>query len=200
MNRTHSQTISTEIAAIAWLVVIAAGCGGATDSGRFDVDEVRAHESCLDAMFPFEPEFFAARERIDSIGLFMQSKTRPTQDADLVYIEVYDVEAATAGEFGGETLSHPHEEAPTARAEIDIQESCPNLGSSFALEGTLSFDQFETGRGGRISGELTDGSIVDARDGRPVADGLVGEWDFAVQITAPHRSYPTYGDEYPTDP
>lgn len=200
MDATFQTSILASLVAI--VLTLLAGCGGAPDTGRFEISDVRDHKAkrCLNRAFPLEPSFFAARRRIDSIGLFMQSRTGVDQDADLVYIEVFEpgeVRRNTGREI---SFGFPATADTPALAEVDVRETCRNLNVSLAIQGNLTFSQLGLESGERVEGRLTSGSIVDARTGETVAGSITGRWDFAVRVTSPYRSYPTYREGYPTGP
>lgn len=182
---------------------VAAACGGGDENvGHFEMADIRVDDergACLDAAFPFDPSFFAARERIDSVGVFLQSRARLGQDADIVYFEVLEPDEVR-GEESAVSFGGPPSASTPIRAEIDLGESCPKLNASLRLQGSVQFDALGTESGDRVAGELLEGTLVDSRSGETVAGSVTGRWDFVVETTAPHRTYPTYDDEYQVDP
>lgn len=198
---------SPRIEAGAWVIlacVYALGCGGpAPDEGRFDVSEIRVDDhrgQCLENAFPLDPSFYAARERIDSVGIFLQSEVDLGQDADVVYFEIFQPDrlrdtSETPVAFGG-----PLETTTTVRAEIELGETCPRLNASFRVQGQLRFSSLSTESGDRVAGELLEGAVIDNRSGETVAESANGRWDFAVGAGAGSEAYPTHDDEYRVDP
>ena len=176
------------------------GCGDSPDAGRFEIGEIRAHDKCLQAASPLKPTFFAARERRDSVGLFMQTKARVESDADVVWIEVLKPAQAKRNPDKVYSFEYPPAEKTPVRAELLVEETCPDLNVSLAIRGRARFDKLNLEAGEKVVGELLEGAVVDARTGEVVAGSISGRWNFDVEITAPHRDYPTYGDDYPRNP
>jgi len=185
-------------------LLLAPACGGGDENtGHFEVADIRVDDergACLDATFPLDPTFFAARDRIDSVGIFMQSRARPGQDADILYLEVLKPnevreQTGTPIAFGG-----PPSASTPIRAEVDMGETCPRLNASLRLQGSVQFDTLGTDSGERVAGALLEGTVVDNRSGEIVAGEVTGRWEFVVETEAPHQFHPTYDDEYPVDP
>lgn len=190
---------TTTVSYAAILLVFAVLGGACVDSenrGRFEVDGVEKYRNCLESAFPFEPTFFSARERIDSAGLIMQSDARLGTDADRLHLEVYATERAKDPDSPVEVV-FPSRDSSRARADLELQETCPRTNISLAIEGTARFDEFSAGRRGRVVGRLTEGAVIDARTGEEVASSLSGEWAFDVRGDG---SWPTYDAAYPVNP
>lgn len=195
-SRHDSPWLGALALAVAALSTLACACVDSRNEGRFEVDDIQAHRDCLGRAFPFEPTYFSARERIDSVGVFMQSESRLGTDADFVHLEVYATERARNSDSPVD-VAFPSREGSEARADLEIQETCPRANVSLAIEGTAQFDEFRVGRRGRVVGRLTEGAVVDARTGEEVAGSVTGEWAFDVHGDG---SWPTYDDRYPVDP
>lgn len=137
-------------------------------------------------MFPFDPIFFAARERADSMGLFFQSRGGNFQFVDLLHFEVFDHEEVSAGS----TLTvHPITARDSeAVGGLELGESCPDLADSLGVEGTLTFDSFSRDVDGLISGTI-EGQVVSLKDDDVVAGSLSGTFDFTVQLGQPYEEF-----------
>jgi len=195
----HASLVSFPSLALV-VVLTAVGCADNGGEGRFDVDGLRKFRDCLSNAFPLEPTFMATRERVDSTGMYLQNRARVGPDGDLVYLEVFD--HASLADNPGQTVSidYPPGSSPSARGEVATWESCPDTNVSLAVDGTVRFDAFGTDAGDRMTGEITEGRILDARTDEVVAESFTGSWDFEVEIAAPHRTYPNLSDDYERDP
>ena len=195
---------ATAAAVLVAAAAITTGCVGREGEGRFEVSGIRKYNDCLERTFPLVPEFMSTGERIDSVGIFLQTKAQLSPAGDLVYIEVFedvDVGGDTAESFTFDNRpalepNFPPEPTPPVRIKVAPWESCPDSTISLAVEGTVRFDSFGVDSSDRMVGELTEGTIVDATSGEVVAESLTGFWDFAVQVAAPYRAYPNVRDEY----
>ncbi|MFB6372353.1 MAG: hypothetical protein ABEN55_04440, partial [Bradymonadaceae bacterium] len=163
-------------------------------------DGIQKFGDCLQRTFPLEPTFMATQERIDSVGIFLQTKARIGPAGDIVYFEVFDNEEFADNPGKTVTFEYPPESSPAIRAKLAPWESCPDTNASLAIEGTVRFDQFGTDSDDRMIGELVEGKIVDARTDEVVAESLTGTWDFDVEVSAPNRTWPNDRDEYQSDP
>jgi hypothetical protein len=181
--------------ALLLVAALATACVPVNDEGRFDLENVQRHEECLQEVFPFEPTFLAAHNSLDSVGLLMQSQARLTQSADYVYIEIFEPGQVAAGSPTTFTFGYPTDAETPARAEVALRESCPQLNVSLAIRGKVTLERLDTDSGGRVIGQLTEGTVIDARSGEVVAGSITGSWDFTSKVTAPWRNYPTYDDE-----
>lgn len=183
-------------------------CGDADREARFDVDGIQKFGPCIRSAFPMEPTFLATKKRIDSVGIFLQTQTALGPEGDLVYFEVYDHDRIADNPGRDVPFEYPPRTAPPVRGKLATWGSCPDTNVSLAIEGTIRFDEFGTESTDRMVGELVDGTIVDARtcevdegdDCEVVAERITGSWNFPVEVTAPHRSYPTFEDEYRVEP
>ncbi len=172
--------------ALSVAVVLLGGCP-VTSEGFFDVADVREYENCFDAMFPFEPRFLTSRERQGSVGLFMQSDGGNFQDADVVYMEVFDrddVETGTAIEF-----SRPGELDAAVIGEVQFGNSCPDLVESLYLQGNVVFDQFDSAQDGFVEGRLEGASIWSARSEQVVAGTFEGDFLIEVRVGQPYEEF-----------
>lgn len=175
-----------------------AGCAEPDDSARFQVANLDTSDrirECFEEAFPLEPTYFAVRERIEgSVGIFMQTKTRVSPDGNLVFFEIYTEDRVGPSiEF-----DYPSTTASPARSNVAMYEACPRLDASLAVEGTIRFDEFGTESGDRIIGELTEGTIIDAKADEPIGE-ISGSWDFGVEIGYPHQLFANDRDEFPKD-
>ena len=177
---------------VSWVVT---GCVPVNDEGRFDIDDVQQHQECLREVFPFEPSFLATHKSLDSVGLLMQSQTRLTQSADYVYIEVFEPGPITPDSPKTFTFGYPTDANTPVRAEVALRETCPELNVSLAVRGRLTLERLETDSGGSVVGQLTEGTVIDARSGQVIAGDITGSWDFTSKVTAPWRNFPTFDDE-----
>ncbi|MGM0558286.1 MAG: hypothetical protein ACQEVA_18020 [Myxococcota bacterium] len=177
---------------------------GPQGEGEFTFGTPLEYQECFEKVDPIMPTFYAARDRIDSVGVFIQTRPDVQADADLVHIEVYrapDDISKVEGE--ALTLAGPNDPLPQARAALAVNASCPDLGESFELRGTVTFDEIGANAGDAVRGELTDGTVVVVSDDEPtrtVAEDVAGAWDFTVEVGAPYRNYPTFDDEYRRSP
>lgn len=166
--------------------LLLAGCSVSSE-GFFDVSGVTDHESCFDAMFPFEPRFLTSRERQGSAGLFMQSAGGNFQDADVVYMEIYDRENVDTGvqiDF-----SRPGVLEAAAIGEIQMGRSCPDLIESLYLQGGVVFEQFDTAQDGFVEGRLENASIWSARSDEQIAGTIEGEFLIEVRVGPPYEEF-----------
>jgi len=183
---------------------LAVGCAREPNSGQFEISDIRKEGElgeCLEDAFPLNPTFYAARERIDSVGLFVQTRARIGSDADLVYIEMFEPGrvrdgSKTAFSFGGSPSG-----STSVRAEVHLGETCPRQNAALRIEGRAQFDSLRVDPGDRVVGELMEGTLLDGQTGETVAGTIEGRWDFAVQTGSPYSAYPTFDDdEYRIDP
>jgi hypothetical protein len=198
------------LAACLGVALLAVGCVESSGEAQFEASGFRKFDSCLQSLFPLEPTFLATKDRIDSVGIFLQTEPAIGPGGDIVYLEVFDTERVTDSPETTLSFAYPPSLDPPARAKLAPWESCPDTNVSLGVEGTIRFDEFGTDSGDRMVGELVDGRIVDARtcsvdraDERTcevVAESFSGSWDFDVEVTAPHRTYPTFEDEYRVEP
>lgn len=181
-----TNTIHRRIAPLLLVLMIGAWGCGQPGSGRFVVDDVRKHTECMGKVFPFEPIFFAARERADSMGLFFQSRGGNFQFVDVLHLEIFNTENIQPGvELTVESVADRDTEAVGG---LELGETCPNLPDSLAITGTLVFDSFSRDVDGLISGTL-DGEVVSLTDDDVVAGSLHGEFDFTVQLGQPYEEF-----------
>jgi hypothetical protein len=188
------------LGAFALAGVLWAGCIGPSGDGRIEVNDLRAHEQCFDQAFPLEPSFFAARERIDSVGLFLQNRAGPEQDADGIYLEVYDVQSARTNPAADLSIDYPVTRRSPVRGEVTVASACPSLNASFVIRGQVRFDALSAQKGEGVQGELVSGEVIDARSGDVVAGDITGIWSFQVRTGSPWQFYPSPRDDYPTSP
>lgn len=187
------------LGAVALVWPLWAGCLGPSGEGRIEISDLREHEGCFEKAFPLEPSFFAARDRIDSIGLFLQNRAGPEQDADGLYLEVYDLEAARTKPAPDLSIEYPVTGQTPVRGEVTVASACPSLNASFAIRGQVQFDALSAQKGERVQGELS-GEVIDARSGDVVAGDITGIWSFEVRTGSPWQFYPSPRDDYPTSP
>lgn len=201
-NSPHDRYASAAAFAVS-VAIFATSCGPQA-SGEFTFGTPLEFQECFETLDPMEPSFFASRNRIDSVGIFAQSRPDVQADADIVHIEVYrspdDVRS-----IKGQTLaiSGPKEPDPQVRAALAVNASCPDLGNSFELRGDVTFDEISTESGDTVRGQLTNGTVVVVSDDEPtrtVVEDVSGSWDFTVDLGAPYRNYPTFDDEYRRSP
>jgi hypothetical protein len=161
------------------------GCGE-PGTGRFQVSDVQKHDECIGRMFPFEPVFFAARERVDSMGLFFQSRGGNFQSVDVIHFEVFGSNGIEPGtQLTLDPLAARESEAV---GSLELGESCPDLADSLAITGTLTLDSFSRDVDGLISGSV-DGEVVSLLDDDIVAGSLTGQFDFTVQLGQPYEEF-----------
>ena len=189
---------SVGLIALVWSCLT--GCIGPSGDGRIEVSDVRQHAQCFEKAFPLEPRFFAARERIDSIGLFLQNRAGPEQDANGLYLEVYDVTPAQTDSLQALAIEYPVTRRTPVRGEVTVASACPSLNASFVLRGQVQFDALSAQKGQRVQGELVGGEILDARTDDVVAGDIRGIWSFRVRTGSPWQFYPSPRDDYPTSP
>jgi len=150
--------------------------------GRFEIGTPTEHSACLNAMFPFEPNFLAARVRSGSVGLFMQTDGGAYSNTDLVYIEVYKTDQLT------HVLGPPGRVDADAIAEIEVAGSCPDLIESLYVDGTLAFEEFDANAGGVISGRVV-GDLWSQRSQTLVAPGFDGSFFIEVRRGQPYEEF-----------
>jgi hypothetical protein len=161
------------------------GCGQ-PGSARFVVDDIQKHEECLSRMFPFEPIFFAARERAESVGIFLQSRGGNFQSVDIIHFEVFNPDDVQTG------VSIPVDSTVTrdsqAVGSLQLGESCPELRDSLAVSGSIVFNSFSREVNGLMSAEF-EGQIVSLTDDDVVAGSLSGDFDFTVELGQPYEEF-----------
>jgi hypothetical protein len=184
------------------LLITIAGCAPPDTVATFEASGAQRYQSCIDQLFPFAATFAATRQRIDSTGYFWMASTQPTYDTDLVYLEVYDRQAArNSGNSPVQFVYRPETTGQPMRIEIHPEGTCPDANISLVAEGTVRFDTFSDDNGDTVTGQLLSGAIIDARTGETVADTFTGEWDFNVTSGYPAQFYPSYdSDEYNRNP
>jgi hypothetical protein len=188
------------LAGLVWAVIaatgLATGCAEPDDSARFQVSNLDTSDrirKCFEEAFPVEPSYFAVRERIEgSVGIFMQTKTRAHPAGNMVFFEIY-TEDRTGQPI---EFDYPSDTSSPARSNVAMYEACPQLDASLAVEGTIQFDQFGIESGDRIVGELTEGTIIDAKADKPIGE-ISGSWDFGVEFGYPHQLFANDRDEFP---
>lgn len=168
------------------------------DEAEFVLSGLQQHADCLALASPIEPQKFSLRERVGTVGLFMQTDYRLPSTSDTVYVEVYQPEVVL-GQLGQPIeLGDPMElvagderfdELPVARASLFVAETCPEINETFALRGTIVFDELETNKGGLVSGNL-DGEALSVRTGEVVVEEVTGSWQFSVRVRRPYRHFP----------
>ncbi len=190
------------LASLLWAASAAAclttGCAEPDDSARFQVANLDTSDrirECFEEAFPLEPTYFAVRERIDgSVGIFMQTQTRVSPAGNMIFFEIYTQDRTGRSiEF-----DYPSDTSSPARSNVAMYEACPRLDASLAVEGTIRFDEFGTESGDRIVGELTEGTIIDAKADEPIGQ-ISGSWDFGVEIGYPHQLFANDRDQFPKD-
>lgn len=169
-------------------LVVCLWFAGCTDDSfaRFEVDGITAQQECLTAMFPFEPAFMTARDRQESVGLLMQSSSS-LNASDIVYLEVFDVAAAEAGEVL--MFSPPGTLSAQATGEIEFGASCPDLIESLYLTGGVQFSSLDTNADGLVIGELVGVSVASSRSAGLVAESMTGSWQIKVQSGQPYEEF-----------
>lgn len=203
MARLHSLPV---LALVCWLA--SAGCA-ADEDAEFTIGSIERYEECLSAASPIRPHMLASRDRVDTIGLFMQTDFRLPSTSDLVYLEVYQPKLVRS-RFGEPfELADPLElaepdfefdEPPIVRGVIAFSDTCPELNETFGLRGTVIFDQLGAQNGDIVEGELVDGVIVSTRDENIVARDVTGSWQFTVKPAGPYQTFPTFREEIPRGP
>jgi len=153
----------------------------------FDVADVSQHAECLAKVFPYEPYFLTARERQESVGLLMQSEGGGFQDSDVVYIEIFDIAAAKAGETL--TFSIPGTLDARATGELEVSHTCPDLLESMYIAGEVRFDKFSTGQEDLVIGELIGASLRSRRTETEIAKTLTGNWQITVREGQPYEEF-----------
>ncbi len=191
------------------LATLAIGVGACAndDTGHFTVSGVQRYQQCISKASPIEPQLFAARARINSIGLFFQTDYRLPSLSDLVYFEVYQPDYVRQHLGEPIALSNPLEliqgderfaTPPVVRGQISFDHTCPQIRESFGLVGTVVFDQIGDQDGDIVQGSLVDAKIVSVRDNGVVAEHVDGTWQFTV--SKPPRYFSNDRDKYPYGP
>lgn len=190
------------LAGLLWAAIAATclttGCAKPDDSASFEVANLETSDrirDCFEKAFPLEPSYFAVRERIEgSVGIFMQTKTRVSPAGNMVFFEIYTEDRA------GRTIEfdYPSDTSSPARSNVAMYEACPRLDASLAVEGTIRFDEFGTESGDRIVGELTEGTIIDAKADEQIGE-ISGSWDFGVELGYPNQLFANDRDKLPED-
>ncbi|QDG49648.1 hypothetical protein FIV42_02495 [Persicimonas caeni] len=207
MARLHFWRPSLLTACTCWLLLAGAGCA-ASDDAEFTIGSVERYEECLTTASPIRPKMLAARERVNTIGVFMQTDHRLPSVSDLVYLEVYQPKLVRSRLGEPFELADPLEleddeefdEPPVIRGVIAFSETCPELKETFALRGTVVFNQLGAENGAIVQGELVDGVIVSTRDENVVARDVTGSWEFTVDTRRPNQYFPSYREEIPRGP
>ena len=195
--------------ALAALCVL--GTTGCADdgNGEFTISGIEQHEDCLSTASPLRPEMLAARERVNTIGLFMQTDFRLPSTSDLVYFEVYQPDYVRSRLGEPIELADPLElfkddfefdEPPVVRGQMLFAETCPEVLATFALRGTVIFHELGAEDGDVVRGELIDGEIINPREETVVARQVNGTWRYTVDQIRPKQHFPTFRDEIPRGP
>ncbi len=197
-----SATTSACIAGLVAALLVSVACAEPDALARFRADGIQTFQSCLDRFFPLKATFATGRDRIDSTGFFWATDTTVTSDTDLVYLEVFDRQAATNSAGSPVSFSYrPDTATQPMRMELHPEQSCPDLNISLVVEGSVEFSTFGRDIGDTVTGELVEGTILDARTGDTVATSITGDWDFDIQSGSPSVFYPTYdGEDYRRNP
>ncbi|MFU8806984.1 MAG: hypothetical protein ACNA8W_24465 [Bradymonadaceae bacterium] len=166
-------------------------CRYLADPGEaiFEVAQVTQHEECMNAAFPFEPNFFAARQRRTSIGLFLQSRGGLDTDFDLVQIELYEPAFIHKNLGRPIPLSIPNAPDPIARATVLLRESCEDLWEGFYLTGAVIIDVLDLDDDRRVEGSFSGASLVKTRTNEVVAGEFQGSWAYDVLRGPPHEEF-----------
>jgi hypothetical protein len=195
MGAHRDKLLTVLLLAGAWCLL-----GGCTpeDEAEFVLSGFERHEDCLERASPIEPQKFSLRERVGTVGVFMQTDFRLPSVSDTVYVEVYQPEVVSEQLGQPIELGDPMElvegderfdELPVARASLFVAETCPEILETFALRGAVVFDELDTDKGGLISGSL-DAEALSVRSGEVVIDEVTGSWQFTVRVRRPYRHYP----------
>lgn len=175
-------------------ILIASACltlvGCADESfARFEVEGIAAYDACLNTVFPFEPDFLAVRQRPDSAGLLMQTPPGGLTDADIVYLEIFDIDAAKAGT--PITFALPGTLDAAAIGELQLA-SCPDVIDNIYISGEVVFSSFGTEWDDLVVGELRNARLDSARQETTIASSFTGNWQIKVQEGQPYEEF--YGD------
>lgn len=198
MNSQNAVYAASALLSVA-LLFVGVACGPSSERGSFELADIRAHEACFQEAFPLEATFATARERIDSVGIFLQDSAGIERRADLVYFEIYDLEGVRQA-TDPVAFDHPATVESPIRGEVALRETCPRLNEAFALRGELRFEDLKTGKGDRVRGELVEGTVINARTGEIVVESITGSWDFTVKLGSPWQFFTNDREEYPVEP
>lgn len=186
-----------------------AGCG-AEETGEFTLSGFQRYGECLSKASPIRPSSFTSRDAPgDTIGLFFQTDYRLPSTSDTVYLQIYQTDYVRQHLGEPIELSNPTElvygdqrfdQPPIVRGLIQFEQTCPKIKETFALLGTVVFDEIGAHNGDIVSGRLVDGQVISLRDLSVVADNISGSWQFTVSERRPHQYFPTFGSGVPRGP
>ena len=166
------------------LILFFCSCDSLGGDARFDA-EIEG-TGCLENFFPFEPGFYAARDRGGASGVFFQQKGGNIQDADLLFFEIFNrsnLESMKLEKVGGDAVS--------VIGQIELGESCPDQTFGYYLEGTLQFTELDTRNNGRVTGTLRDGLVRNSKTDEIVGTNLEGDFNFEVFAGQPFEEFTT---------
>ncbi len=166
------------------LILTLCGCNSLEGEATFNADIENA--KCLEEFFPFNPTFYAARDRGGASGIFFQEKGGNIQDVDLLFFEVFkrdNLELLKLQKIGGDEVS--------VIGQIELGSRCPNQTYGYYLEGDIQFTELDTKNNGRVAGSLRNGSIRNSKTDELVGTNLVGDFDFPVFAGQPFEEFTT---------
>ncbi|MBA2663496.1 MAG: hypothetical protein H0U74_14505 [Bradymonadaceae bacterium] len=156
---------------------------------KFTIGAVSAHNACFSQAFPLEATFFSARERANSVGVFLQSVPGHIGETDLVFFEVYQPDFVNTRLGQPIALSPPEQSDAVVRGKLALMGACPQMLESFYIAGDVVFEALDPLDTQSVAGTIEGASIVDARTGVVVAEGLSGSWRFDVRRSQPFQEF-----------
>lgn len=166
------------------LILFFCSCDDLGGDASFNADIEGA--KCLEGFFPFNPGFYAARDRGGASGIFFQGKGGNIQDADLLFFEIFsrkNLDRLKLEKVGGDTVA--------VIGQIEMGDSCPDQTFGYYLEGYLQFTELDTRNNGRVTGTLREGKIRNSKTDEVVGTNLVGDFDFEVFAGQPFEEFTT---------
>lgn len=167
------------------LFLVVTACSDPEEYARFEATTLVELPQCVGEPFPMEFTLLSARQRIGTVGIFLETPPDLKSRHDLVYLELYNPEEVQLGE---DILLSPS--SSVARGKLTFFSSCPYENQSYQLEGVLRFSSFDYQENlGMITGELLDGRAIDSHSGEVVFDDLHGSWRFALRRGPPYQEF-----------
>jgi hypothetical protein len=184
----RSPSLTTVMLAAMWILTAAACAPDDYGYARFTVDEVTDYEACMSEAFPLEASFFAARNRANSLGLFLQTRGGHNANHDLVYLEIHQPAYVRARLGEPVPLSSPTDVDPVVVARLLLLDSCPDLLESLFVTGTVVFEALSPNGDRRIEGHFSGAQLVSSRTSEVIAS-IEGSWAYDVLRGPPHEEF-----------
>ncbi len=170
--------------------LFATACGSDQNAAQFTLSGKSSLESnCFESAFPLDAKISAARNSQNSISLLFKSAEADFDQANGIFIEVYQPDTVRKNLAQGTPISAPGSADAVVGAKLMLFAACPDTVNSFYLDGEIIFTALESGKNAHMAGTITDARVLNARTHEVVAEGLSGSWDFTVQPGQPSQTF-----------